>query len=166
MVVVDTGQLSPWHVGTLPHPANSTKSTNLQERIMPAFLADGTFWPVTGIDGGIIRQHHQLSVYAIHKLIRAAARQISPADTGIKQRITGKDYSLPQETNTAGCMPRSMKDQEPLLAQVKAITLFQQTVGGRGRRERKPEDCPKGISVRKGLGVIGMDGNLCLGRLL
>jgi hypothetical protein len=66
-----------------------------QERISPALSTDGRLRAMTGVNGGAVRQYHQLGMNTINQLAVAATGKVRPADAIVKKGIPAKDNAVP-----------------------------------------------------------------------
>ena len=81
------------------------------------------------VNDGRIRQDHQLGMDTGKYLVIATTREIRSTYTGIKQCISGEDYSLTEKANSSRAMAGSMQNKKVKITGFYSVTALEKAVG-------------------------------------
>ena len=98
---------------------------------MTLFLPDGGRRPVPGVDPDIVAEYKQLLLDTLLDGLKAAPREVCPADGTCKQGIADKDIIFGIKGNPALGVSRRMNDCQSYAAEGNLIAALQFPVRGR-----------------------------------
>ena len=93
-------------------PACDTLPEAWDKWVKEYFLLDRCLWPVAGIDNRFRRKPIEDVANRKNDRIGVTAREVSPADAALKQRVSGKAVQAEEEAHGAFGMARGVKDSE------------------------------------------------------